>query len=56
MTAMQWFFSFLNKYRAKLIFAMVLVTISCVIAIVNPQISGIIVDDIIEGGTVKYYL
>ncbi|MDF2941572.1 MAG: transporter related [Herbinix sp.] len=50
MTAMQWFFSFLKKYRAKLIFATVLVTITCIIAIVNPQISGIIVDDIIEGG------
>ncbi|MDF2486486.1 MAG: transporter related [Herbinix sp.] len=50
MTAMQWFFSFLKKYRAKLIFATVLVTITCMMAIVNPHISGIIVDDIIEGG------
>lgn len=50
MTAMQWFFSFLKKYRARLIFAMVLVTITCMIAIVNPHISGIVVDEIIEGG------
>lgn len=53
MTAMQWFFSFLKKYRAKLIFAMVLVTVSSLIAIVNPHISGIIVDEIIEGGDRK---
>ncbi len=50
MTAMQWFFSFLKKYRAKIVFAMILVTITCMMAIVNPHISGIIVDDIIKGG------
>ena len=50
MTAMQWFSSFLKKYRARIIFAMVLVTLTSVIAIVNPRISGIIVDDIIIGG------
>lgn len=47
---MKWFFSFLKKYRARLIFAMGLVTLTCVIAIVNPHISGIVVDEIIEGG------
>lgn len=50
MTAMQWFFSYLKKYRKQLIFAMFLVTITCVFAIVNPQISGIIVDDVIRNG------
>ncbi|HCA70311.1 MAG TPA: ABC transporter ATP-binding protein [Lachnospiraceae bacterium] len=50
MTAMKWFFSFLKKYRGRLIFAMFLVTIVSLIAIVNPRISGIVVDDIIKGG------
>lgn len=50
MTARKWFYSFLKKYRFKLVFAMVLVTITCAVAIVNPQISGIVVDDIIKGG------
>lgn len=50
MTAMQWFYSFLKKYRAKLIFALFLSTITCFIAIVNPYISGIIVDDVITKG------
>lgn len=50
MTAMQWFFPFLKKYRGRLIFALFLTTITCMIAVVNPHISGIIVDDIIQGG------
>lgn len=50
MAAMNWFFSFLKKYRARLIFAMFLVTIVSTIAIVNPQIAGIVVDDVIKGG------
>ena len=50
MAAMNWFFSFLKKYRARLIFAMFLVTIVSVTAIVNPQIAGIVVDDVIKGG------
>lgn len=49
MTAMQWFNSFLKKYRLRLFFAMILVTITSLIAIVNPHISGIIVDDVIKG-------
>jgi len=50
MAAMNWFFSFLKKYRARLIFAMLLVTIVSATAIVNPQIAGIVVDDVIKGG------
>ncbi len=50
MTAIQWFFSFLKKYRLNLIIALVLVTISSGLTIINPYISGIIVDDVIKGG------
>jgi len=50
MTEMKWFFSFLKKYRGRLIFATFLCTIVSIIAIVNPQISGIVVDDIVRGG------
>lgn len=53
MTAMQWFYGFLKKYRPKIIFALVLVTITSSIAVVNPHISGIIVDDVIRGGNRK---
>ncbi len=50
MTAMQWFFSFLKKYRVKMSIAMVFVAISCGVAVVNPIVSGIVVDDVIKGG------
>ncbi|MDF2588615.1 MAG: transporter related [Anaerocolumna sp.] len=50
MTAMQWFFSFLKKYRLKLIIALILVTFASSLTIINPYISGIIVDDVIKGG------
>ena len=53
MTAMQWVFSFLKKYRKRLIFAMFLATITAVTAIVNPQISGTVVDDVIMNGNHK---
>lgn len=53
MTAMQWFYTFLKKYRFRLFFAMILVTITSLLAIVNPRISGIIVDEVIDSGNRK---
>jgi ATP-binding cassette subfamily B protein len=50
MTAMQWVFSFMKKYRKRLIFALFLATTTAITAIVNPQISGTVVDDVIMGG------
>lgn len=48
MTPMKWFFSFLKKYRTKLILALLLVTITTAMYIVNPYVSGIIVDRVID--------
>ncbi len=53
MTAMKWFFSFLKKYRMRLGLGFVLVTITSAIAIINPQISGRVVDDVILGDNRK---
>ena len=53
MTAMKWAFSFMKKYRKNIIFALILATISAIMTIVNPQISGIVVDDVIKGGNRK---
>ncbi len=50
MTPMKWVFSFLKKYRGKLIIAFILVTIATIMYIVNPYVSGLIVDRVIEGG------
>lgn len=50
MTPMKWFWGFLRKYRFKLLGGLILTTFISVLAIVNPYVSGIIVDDVIQGG------
>lgn len=51
MTAMRWFYSYLKGYKWYMIIGMVLVTIASVLAIINPKITGYIVDDIIGDGS-----
>lgn len=53
MTPMKWFFSFLKKYRGLMIVGILLTTAVSVLSVVNPYISGQIVDQVISGG--KYY-
>lgn len=55
-TAMKWFLSYLKKYRVKLIIALILVTITAVLAIVNPMITGYIADDVIGTDPTKINL
>ena len=50
MTPMKWFFSFLKKYRGLMILGLFLTTIIAALSIVNPYISGIIVDNVIQAG------
>lgn len=50
MTPMKWFWGFLKKYCALLLVGLIMTTIIAVLAIVNPYISGLIVDDVIQGG------
>ena len=50
MTPMKWFWGFLRKYRFKLLVGLILTTFISVLAIVNPYVSGMIVDDVIQGG------
>lgn len=50
MTAMQWVYSFVKQYKARLILGLFLVTCTSILAIVNPYISGIIVDEVIQAG------
>ena len=47
---MKWFWGFLRKYRFKLLVGLILTTFISVLAIVNPYVSGMIVDDVIQGG------
>ena len=51
MTAMKWFYGFLKKYRLRMFFGMVLVTILAAAALASPYISKIIVDTVIKGGS-----
>ena len=42
-----WFLSFLKKYRVKMIVGLILVFITSLLVLINPQISGMIVDEVI---------
>ncbi len=47
---MKWFLSFLKKYRWLMGLGLLLTTFISILAIVNPYISGMIVDDVITAG------
>ena len=47
MTPLKWFLSFLKKYARLMCLGLFLSTVMAVLSIVNPYISGIIVDDVI---------
>lgn len=49
MTPMKWFFGFLKKYKKHMIFGLILTTFITALNIVNPYISGLIVDNVILG-------
>lgn len=50
---MKWFWSFLRKYRFKLLLGLLMTTVISILAIVNPYVSGLIVDDVIQGGQLE---
>ena len=50
MTPMKWFCSFLKEYRPRIILGFLLVTVMAALAIISPRISGLIVDQVIQGG------
>lgn len=53
MTPMKWFWGFLKKYRFLLLLGLVMTTVISVLAIVNPYVSGLIVDEVIQGGRME---
>ncbi len=50
MTPIKWFWGFLKKYSLLLFIGLLMTTAISVLSIVNPYISGLIVDDVIRGG------
>lgn len=49
MTPMKWFYSFLKKYRLHMLTGLMMATVIAVLSIANPYISGLIVDEVIDG-------
>lgn len=50
MTPLKWFWGFLKKYCVLMLVGLLMTTVIAVLAIVNPYISGLIVDNVIQGG------
>lgn len=50
MTPVKWVYSFLKKYKVKMILGLLMTTGIAMLTIVSPYISGIIVDDVIGAG------
>jgi len=50
MTPIKWFYSFLKKYRHLMLGGLMMTTLIVVLSMINPKISGMIVDDVIKGG------
>lgn len=50
MKAIRWFLSYLKKYKWMMLLGLVLTTMISILAIINPYVSGLIVDEVITGG------
>lgn len=50
MTPVKWVYSFLKRYRVKMILGLLMTTGIAMLTIVNPYISGVIVDEVIGAG------
>lgn len=50
MTPLKWFYGFLKKYRGLMVLGLFLTTMIAALSIVNPYLSGIIVDDVVQAG------
>lgn len=50
MTPMKWFYTFLKKYRWRMALGLLMTTALAALSIINPYISGVIVDDVIQAG------
>ena len=53
MNAFKWFMGFLKKYKWYMILGLFMTTLISMLALVNPYVSGIIVDRVITGGELQ---
>lgn len=54
MSSISWFNSFLKKHRAKMIVGLVIITVVSTMSVINPKISGFVVDHVIMGKEYEY--
>lgn len=50
MTPFRWFLSYLKKHRKYVFVGFIIVPIASALAVINPRVSGAIIDDVIKGG------
>ncbi|MBO5278535.1 MAG: ABC transporter ATP-binding protein [Lachnospiraceae bacterium] len=50
MEAFKWFYPFLKRYRKYLITGFAIIPVASALAVIKPQISGRIIDEVIQGG------
>lgn len=53
MTAFKWFLSYLKKQKKYLLIGFIIIPIASALAVVNPRVSGAIIDNVIEGGQIE---
>ena len=54
MTAFKWFFSFLKKHGGKMCVGLFIIAVVSAMAVINPKVSGFIVDQVIVAGKYEY--
>ncbi len=54
MTPFKWFNKFLKKYWLRMIVGLLIITVVSVMAVINPKVSGFLVDNVIVGGKYEY--
>ncbi|MBP5176359.1 MAG: hypothetical protein ILP07_10680, partial [Treponema sp.] len=54
MTAFKWFFSFLKKHGGKMFVGLFIIAVVSAMAVINPKVSGFIVDQVIVAGKYEY--
>ncbi len=52
--SVKWFWSFLAKHKGKMIVGLIIITIVSSMSVINPKISGFIVDSVIQKKMYKY--
>lgn len=52
MTPFRWFLSYLKKHRKYVFVGFIIVPIASALAVINPRVSGAIIDDVIKGGQI----